>query len=135
MIKQAFDQAFEKYDLLLGPTAPTTAPLLGESLCDPLKMYLGDIYTIAVNLAGLPGMAVPVGRDQNGLPIGMQLIGNHFQEKILLRAAYTYECATNRQFEKPADIEKLQETCREKTVRNTVEKKEEVSAGKEVQAR
>lgn len=135
LIKQAFDQAFEKYDLLLGPTAPTTAPLLGESLCDPLKMYLGDIYTIAVNLAGLPGMAVPVGRDQNGLPIGMQLIGNHFQEKILFRAAYTYECATNRQFEKPADIEKLQETCREKTVRNTVEKKEEVSAGKEVQAR
>lgn len=103
LIKQAFDQAFETYDLILGPAAPTTAPELGTSLCDPMKMYLGDIYTISVNLAGLPGMTVPVGTDRRGLPIGMQLIGNHFQEKTLIRAAYTYECAKGRQFEKPAD--------------------------------
>lgn len=104
LIKQAFDRAFEKYDLILGPVAPTTAPELGKSLQDPLKMYLGDIYTISVNLAGLPGMSVPVGRDKKGLPIGMQLIGNSFQEKTLLRAAYTFECATEKRFEGPADV-------------------------------
>jgi len=91
LIKQAFDKAFEKYDLILGPVAPTTAPKLGESLADPLKMYLGDIYTISVNLAGLPGISIPCGEDQNGLPIGLQLIGDCFQEKKLIRAAYTYE--------------------------------------------
>ena len=78
LIKKEFDKAFEKYDVILGPAAPTTAPKLGESLSDPLKMYLGDIYTISVNLAGLPGMTIPVGRDKEGLPIGMQLIGNCF---------------------------------------------------------
>lgn len=91
LIKQAFDKAFEKYDLILGPAAPTTAPKLGESLSDPIKMYLGDIYTISVNLAGLPGISVPCGTDKNGLPIGMQLIGDCFQEKKLFRAAYAYE--------------------------------------------
>ncbi len=91
MIKRAFDQAFAGYDLILGPVAPTTAPRLGESLADPIKMYLGDIYTISVNLAGLPGICVPCGRDTAGLPIGLQLIGDCFQEKKLLRAAYTYE--------------------------------------------
>lgn len=93
MIKKAFDQAFVGYDLILGPVAPTTAPRLGESLGDPIKMYLGDIYTISVNLAGLPGICVPCGRDRDGLPIGLQLIGDCFQEKKLLRAAYTYEQA------------------------------------------
>ncbi len=68
LIKKAFDQAFEKYDMILGPVAPTTAPGLGKSLSDPLKMYLGDIYTISVNLAGLPGISVPCGKDQKGLP-------------------------------------------------------------------
>lgn len=91
LIKQAFDQAFERYDMILGPVAPTTAPKLGESLADPIKMYLGDIYTIAVNLAGLPAISVPCGQDSKGLPIGMQLIGDCFQEKKLLQAAYTYE--------------------------------------------
>ena len=91
LIKQAFDKAFAKYDLILGPVAPTTAPKLGESLVDPLKMYLGDIYTISVNLAGLPGISVPCGEDKEGLPIGLQLIGDCFQEKKLIRAAYTYE--------------------------------------------
>ncbi len=91
LIKKAFDQAFEKYDMILGPVAPTTAPGLGKSLSDPLKMYLGDIYTISVNLAGLPGISVPCGKDQKGLPVGLQLIGDCFGEKKLLRAAYTYE--------------------------------------------
>ena len=94
LIKKAFDEAFTKYDLILGPVAPSTAPKLGESLSDPLKMYLGDIYTISVNLAGLPGISVPCGQDQNGLPIGLQLIGDCFAEKKLIRAAYTYESRT-----------------------------------------
>lgn len=91
MIKKAFDDAFARYDLILGPVAPTTAPRLGESLSDPLKMYLGDIYTISVNLAGLPGISVPCGKDAKGLPIGLQLIADSFQEKKLIQAAYTYE--------------------------------------------
>ena len=91
LIKKAFDHAFVKYDLILGPVAPTTAPKLGESLSDPLKMYLSDIYTIAVNLAGLPALSVPCGEDKKGLPIGLQLIGDCFAEKKLIQAAYTYE--------------------------------------------
>ena len=91
LIKKEFNKAFEKYDIILGPAAPTTAPKLGESLSDPIKMYLGDIYTISVNLAGLPGICVPCGSDKNGLPIGVQLIGDCFSEKTLIRAAYTYE--------------------------------------------
>ncbi len=93
MIKKAFDEAFSKYDVILGPVAPTTAPKLGASLADPIKMYLGDIYTISVNLAGLPGMSVPCGKDENGLPIGVQLIGDCFNEKKLIQTAYTYEQA------------------------------------------
>ena len=91
LIKKAFDEAFAKYDVILGPVAPTTAPKLGSSLADPIKMYLGDIYTISINLAGLPGISVPCGTDSQGLPIGMQLIGDCFKEKTLIRAAYTYE--------------------------------------------
>ena len=93
LIKKAFDDAFAKYDIILGPTAPSTAPELGTSLSDPLKMYLGDIYTIAVNLAGLPGISLPCGLDSAGLPIGLQLIGDCFQEKKLIRTAYAYEKA------------------------------------------
>lgn len=91
LIKKAFDEAFAKYDVILGPVAPTTAPKLGDSLSDPIKMYLGDIYTISINLAGLPGISVPCGVDSKGLPIGLQMIGDCFQEKKLIRAAYTYE--------------------------------------------
>lgn len=91
MIKKAFDKAFEKYDIILGPVAPTTAPKLGQSLSDPLKMYLGDIYTISVNLAGLPGISVPCGKDSKGLPIGLQLIADSYNEKKLIQTAYTYE--------------------------------------------
>ena len=93
LIRQAFDAAFAKYDVILGPVAPTTAPLLGESLQDPIRMYLGDIYTIAVNLAGLPAISLPCGLDGEGLPVGLQLIGDCFEEKKLLRTAFTYEKA------------------------------------------
>lgn len=91
LIKQAFDKAFESYDVILGPVAPTTALKLGESLSDPLKMYLGDIYTVSVNLAGLPGISLPCGYDKDGMPVGMQLLGKAFDEKTILRAAYTFE--------------------------------------------
>ena len=91
LIKKAFDRAFEKYDIILSPAAPTTAPKIGDSLSDPIKMYLGDIYTISVNLAGLPGMTIPCGMDDKGLPIGLQLIGDCFKEKNIIRSAYTYE--------------------------------------------
>lgn len=100
LIKQAFDRAFAKYDVILAPAAPTTAPKLGESLADPLKMYLGDIYTISANLAGIPGICVPCGKDSAGLPIGLQLLGDCFQEKNIIRAAYSYECT--RAYEAPA---------------------------------
>ena len=93
MIKKAFDEAFAKYDVILVPVAPTTSPKLGSSLADPIKMYLGDIYTISVNLAGLPGISVPCGKDDNGLPIGVQLIGDCFNEKKLIQTAYAYEQA------------------------------------------
>lgn len=93
LIKRAFDEAFSRYDVILGPAAPYTAPRLGESLSDPIQMYLGDIYTVSVNLAGLPGMTVPVGLDSRGLPIGLQLIGDCFKEKNILRAGHAFEQA------------------------------------------
>lgn len=93
LIKKAFDEAFAKYDLIIGPVAPTTAPKLGESLVDPISMYLSDVYTISLNLAGLPGISVPCGIDEKGLPIGLQFIGDCFHEKTLIQAAYTYEQA------------------------------------------
>lgn len=93
LIKKAFDGAFEKYDVILGPVAPAAAPKLGESLLDPIKMYLGDIYTISANLAGLPGISLPCGLDSKGMPIGLQLLGDCFQEKKLIQTAYAYEQA------------------------------------------
>ena len=95
LIKKAFDDAFKKYDVILGPVAPTTALKLGESLSDPIKMYLGDIYTVSVNLAGLPGISVPCGFDKNNMPVGMQLLGQTFDEKSIIRAAYAFECSRN----------------------------------------
>ena len=91
LIKKEFDQAFEKYDVILAPAAPYTSPKIGESLKDPLAMYLGDIYTVAVNLCGLPGITVPCGMDKAGMPIGIQMIGDCFAEKKILRAAAAYE--------------------------------------------
>lgn len=102
LIKKEFDKAFEKYDVILGPAAPTTAPKLGDSLSDPIKMYLGDIYTISVNLAGLPGISVPCGKDANGLPVGLQLIGDCFKEKNIIRAAYSFE--QTRSYERPGIV-------------------------------
>lgn len=91
LIRQDFDRAFEKCDVLLAPVAPTTAFRLGENLEDPLQMYLNDIYTVSVNLAGIPGISFPFATAGNGLPIGIQLLGAPFQEEILLRTAYALE--------------------------------------------
>lgn len=95
LIKRAFDKAFEKYDIILSPVAPTTALKLGNNLKEPLKMYLGDIYTVSVNIAGLPSVAIPCGFDRNNLPVGVQIIGKHFDEKTLIRTAYTFQQGTN----------------------------------------
>lgn len=95
LVQKAFFDAFEKYDMILGPVAPTTALKIGESLSDPLKMYLGDIYTVMVNIAGLPSAAIPCGFDSEGMPIGMQLIGKPFGETEILRAAHCFESATD----------------------------------------
>jgi aspartyl-tRNA(Asn)/glutamyl-tRNA(Gln) amidotransferase subunit A len=94
LIRQDFLKAFEICDVIATPVAPTTAFLLGEKTADPLTMYLSDIFTIAVNLAGLPGLSVPCGFDTRGLPISVQLIGRPFAEETLLQAAYAYEQAT-----------------------------------------
>lgn len=91
LIKREFDLAFQKYDCILAPASPTTAPKLGTSLSDPLKMYLSDVDTVAVNLAGLPAVCLPCAMDSKGLPIGMQLIGDCFQEKKILETAAVYE--------------------------------------------
>ena len=91
LIKQAFDRAFERFDVILGPVAPTSAPKIGESLQDPLSMYLGDIYTVLANLAALPAISVPALLDDAGLPVGIQLMSDCFQEKKLLRAAKAFE--------------------------------------------
>lgn len=94
LIKQDFDRAFEKYDLLVSPVCPTTAFRIGEKTDDPLEMYLSDVCTISVNLAGIPGMSIPCGFAQ-GMPVGLQLMGRHFDEGTLLRAAYTFEQNTD----------------------------------------
>ncbi|MBP3596954.1 MAG: Asp-tRNA(Asn)/Glu-tRNA(Gln) amidotransferase subunit GatA [Clostridia bacterium] len=95
VIKNAYDELFKKYDLLLTPTAPTTAFKIGEKCNNPLEMYLADICTVPVNIAGLPGMSVPCKVDSNGLPIGFQLVGKAYDEETIFRAAYTYEQNTS----------------------------------------
>ena len=101
IIKNAYDELFNKYDLLLTPTSPTTAFKMGEKLNNPLEMYLSDICTVPINIAGLPAMSVPCALDKEGLPIGFQLIGKQFDEKSIFRAAYTYEQNTNFRANKP----------------------------------
>ena len=95
VIKKAFDEAFTKYDLLLTPVAPATAPRLGESLSDPLKMYLSDIYTVSVNLAGLPALSMPCGFDGKGMPIGAQLIGPPLGDGMVLNGAHAFQQETD----------------------------------------
>ncbi len=95
LVKNEFAKNLEKYDILLTPTSPITAFRFGEKSENPLEMYLSDICTVSVNVAGLPGISIPCGLDKNGMPIGMQLIGNYFQEGTILNAAYTYEMNTH----------------------------------------
>jgi aspartyl-tRNA(Asn)/glutamyl-tRNA(Gln) amidotransferase subunit A len=95
LIKGDFDQAFEHVDMVAAPVAPTTAFRIGEHGDDPLAMYLEDVFTLPANLAGVPGLAFPVGFDAAGLPIGMQLMGPHFQEPILFQAAHAYQQVTD----------------------------------------
>lgn len=95
LIKKDFDKAFEKYDVILCPTAPTTAPKLNSSLSDPMKMYLSDIYTVSVNLAGLPGISIPCGFDSNEMPVGAQIIGPALGEQKVLNTAYAYQQLTD----------------------------------------
>jgi aspartyl-tRNA(Asn)/glutamyl-tRNA(Gln) amidotransferase subunit A len=101
LIKKDFDEAFKRCEVLVTPTAPTTAFKLGEKTADPLQMYLSDIFTISVNLAGLPGLSLPCGFDSAGMPIGLQMIGKHFDESTLLKAAHAYESATEWHKKKP----------------------------------
>jgi aspartyl-tRNA(Asn)/glutamyl-tRNA(Gln) amidotransferase subunit A len=101
LIKQDFHAAFQRCDAILTPTAPTTAFKIGEKIADPLQMYLSDIYTISVNLAGLPALSLPCGFDGDGMPIGLQIIGKHFDEATVLRLAHAYEQATEWHKRKP----------------------------------
>lgn len=105
LIANDFVEAFKECDVILGPTSPSTAFKRGEKAADPVQMYLSDIYTIAVNLAGLPGMSLPCGFDGQGLPIGMQLIGNYFDEARLLNVAHGYQQATDWHRRTPAGLE------------------------------
>jgi len=95
LIKEDFRHAFQKVDLILAPVSPDLPFKLGEKISDPLKMYLSDIYTVPINLAGLPAISLPCGFSKKGLPIGMQIIGPQFSEDLLFQAAYTYEQATD----------------------------------------
>jgi aspartyl-tRNA(Asn)/glutamyl-tRNA(Gln) amidotransferase subunit A len=104
LIAQDFTAAFDKCDVIMGPTSPSTAFKLGEKAADPVQMYLSDIYTIAVNLAGLPGMSIPCGFDSKGLPVGLQVIGNYFREAQMLQVGHQYQLATDWHARAPADI-------------------------------
>jgi aspartyl-tRNA(Asn)/glutamyl-tRNA(Gln) amidotransferase subunit A len=104
LISGDFHSAFEKVDVIMGPVTPTTAFRQGEKSDDPVTMYLSDIYTIAVNLAGLPGMSIPAGFS-DGMPVGLQLIGNHFAESKLLNLAHQYQQRTGWHRELPSNIE------------------------------
>lgn len=101
LIKKSFDDAFAKYDLILGPAAPTTALRIGESLSDPLKMYLGDIYTVLVNIVGLPAATIPCGFDGEGLPVGLQMIGAHNSEQTIINCAAAFQRSTDYHLKKP----------------------------------
>ncbi|MGN1036852.1 MAG: Asp-tRNA(Asn)/Glu-tRNA(Gln) amidotransferase subunit GatA, partial [Ruminococcus sp.] len=95
VIKKNFDEIFSKYDLILCPTAPTTAPEIGKSLSNPLAMYLSDVFTVSANIAGLPGISMPCGFDKNGMPIGVQLMGQALADTKVLNTAYAYQQMTD----------------------------------------
>ena len=121
LIAQDFTSAFAQCDMIMGPTAPTTAFNLGEKSDDPVSMYLSDIYTIAVNLAGLPGMSVPAGFGANGRPVGLQIIGNYFSEAKMLNVAHQYQQATDWHLRRRKDYENLTtETQRHRIFRSPV---------------
>ena len=102
LIREDFDRALEGCDALVAPTSPTTAFKLGEKVSDPVQMYLQDIFTLALSLAGLPGISLPCGFDRSGLPIGLQIMGGAFDEATILRVAHAYESATNWHQQLPA---------------------------------
>ena len=104
LIAQDFVEAFKQCDVIMGPTTPTTAFNLGEKGNDPVQMYLSDIYTIAVNLAGLPGMSIPCGFGSNNMPVGLQIIGNYFEEARMLNVAHQYQLATDWHTQTPNEI-------------------------------
>ena len=101
LIKMDFEKAFSSVDMIVTPTSPTAAFKLGEKTEDPLQMYLSDIFTISVNLAGIPAISIPCGFTSNNLPIGLQIIGKHFGEESILKAAYAYEQSTDWHKRKP----------------------------------
>jgi aspartyl-tRNA(Asn)/glutamyl-tRNA(Gln) amidotransferase subunit A len=105
LIARDFAEAFKRCDVIMGPTSPTTAFELGAKMSDPVQMYLNDIYTIPANLAGLPGMSVPCGFDERELPIGLQIIGNHFAEARMLGMAHQYQQATDWHTRAPKGID------------------------------
>ena len=111
-IRTALEGAFQTCDLLLTPTAPSTAPKLGESLADPLGMYLGDVYTVPANLAGLPALSMPCGFDRRGLPIGAQLMGPAWGEAAVLDAAHAFQLETNWHRRRPPVWERAGNPCR-----------------------
>jgi len=101
LIRQDFDRAFESYDVLATPTSPTVAFKIGERADDPVQMYLSDVCTLPINIAGVPGISIPAGF-VDGLPVGLQFIGRHFDEVTLLRTAHAYEQATSWHTMKPS---------------------------------
>ncbi|MCL2078339.1 MAG: Asp-tRNA(Asn)/Glu-tRNA(Gln) amidotransferase subunit GatA [Oscillospiraceae bacterium] len=101
LIKDAYSKLFERFDMILSPVAPTTAYKIGENIDDPVKMYMGDIFTVSVNLAGLPAVSLPCGFDKEGLPVGFQLIGDFFAEEKLIRAAQVYQNLTDHHTKRP----------------------------------
>jgi aspartyl-tRNA(Asn)/glutamyl-tRNA(Gln) amidotransferase subunit A len=108
MIADDFQQAFQQCDVLMGPVTPTTAWKLGEKTTDPLQMYLADIYTLSTSLAGLPGMSFPCGFGKNGLPVGLQMIGNHFDEARMLQIADAFQQVTDWHQRQPEHLESAQ---------------------------
>jgi len=103
-MRNDFAKAFGEVDVVVTPTAPTPAFRIGEKVMDPLQMYLSDIFTIPANLAGLPAISIPCGFSAEGLPIGLQIMGKHFDEETLLRVAYTFEQETDFHRQKPKGL-------------------------------